>query len=356
MKDPTKSRDQQLEQVLELSQKLLQTIDLPELLDSILRSLVAFSGAERGMIVFVKNKKLVYGPSIDVSDSPGFDETGRRASRTALQYVLDHGEVLVTGSAEMDERLVGKQTIEIRGIKSILCLPLLLKGEKVGAVYLEDTRRHDAFSGVHLDVLQTLAAYAAVAIQNAKLYLETIRDPLTQLYSSRYFESCVERELDKAERSGKPLSVLFLDVDNLKIVNDKHGHDVGDQVLRKVGEIIRTAVRVHDLVGRIEKEDVSLGARFGGDEFQILLAQTPKDAATKVAERIVDLMREATFTTEKGPLKVSVSIGVASMPDDAKTFTELRRAADTAMYKAKRLGRDGVAICGGPRSPRSESA
>jgi diguanylate cyclase (GGDEF)-like protein len=346
MKLDADSRERQMQQVLELSQKLLSTIDLPELLDAILQALVAFSGAERGMIVFVKNQKLVYGPSINVGEPTGLGETDARASRSALEYVLQSGKVLITGDAEKDDRLLSRQSIIAQGIKSILCIPLAFKDETVGAVYLEDTRRQEAFAGVHLDVLQTLAAYAALAIQNAKLYIETIRDPLTSLYSSRYFESCVEREVKKAMRAGEPLSVLFLDVDNFKNVNDHYGHDVGDQVLRKVGEVIRAAVRVHDLVGRGTRIDSSLAARFGGDEFEVLLAQTRKERAAKVAERIVDLMRETTFQTEKGTLRVSISIGVASVPEDATDFVALRRQADRAMYQAKRMGRDGVVVCG----------
>ena len=340
------SRERQMQQVLELSQKLLATIDLPELLDTILQSLVAFSGAERGMIVFVKNQKLVYGPSLNVGEPAGMVDTDPRASRSALELVLQSGKIMITGNAEADPRLAGKSSVVVQGIKSILCLPLAFKEETVGAVYLEDSRRYDAFSGVHLDVLQTLAAYAAIAIQNAKLYLETIRDPLTQLYSARYFESCVEREVKKALRANEPISVLFLDVDNFKNVNDQYGHDVGDQVLRKVGDVIRAAVRVHDLVGRGTRIDTSLAARFGGDEFEVLLSQTGKERASKVAERIVDQMRETTFQTEKGVLHVSLSIGVASIPEDSTDFVDLRRKADKAMYQAKRQGRDGVVVCG----------
>ena len=134
-----------------------------------------------------------------------------------------------------------------------------------------------------------------------------------------------------AERFGKNLSLIVTDIDHFKVVNDTYGHGVGDDVIRGLGEILRKVARETDVV-----------ARFGGEEFCILCEETDSVGATLLAERVREELAARAFETELGKLKVTVSLGVAQFPDDARTHKQLFDLADKALYAAKQTGRDRV--------------
>ncbi|UCG93161.1 MAG: diguanylate cyclase [candidate division WOR-3 bacterium] len=160
-------------------------------------------------------------------------------------------------------------------------------------------------------------------------------DPLTGIFNRRYFENQLSKELQRASRYTHPLSILFLDIDQFKKVNDEFGHQRGDQVLQELCQILERCLRSVDVV-----------ARYGGDEFIALLPETKKTYAKKTAERILKSIKNYDFF--KGNLKVrelAVSIGVAAFPEDAGGTYELIKKADTALYQAKREGGGKVVAC-----------
>jgi diguanylate cyclase (GGDEF)-like protein len=196
---------------------------------------------------------------------------------------------------------------------------------------LEPFDREDA------ETLSSFAGQASVAIENVLLHQETrqlsITDGLTGVWNRRYLEMTLRKEIERAQRFGRPLSVLMLDIDRFKRVNDKHGHQRGDEVLIEVTRRILGEIRSNiDVVGR-----------YGGEEFVILLPETPSGGARVVAEKIRNSMRGTPFISSSGePVSVTVSMGISTYPEDGASSEELLGRADSAMYRAKAEGRDRV--------------
>jgi diguanylate cyclase (GGDEF)-like protein len=181
-----------------------------------------------------------------------------------------------------------------------------------------------------------MANEASMALENARLYEEARtladRDPLTGFYNHRYLHERLGEEVVRAQRSRRPLSLLMLDLDDFKLVNDTFGHLFGDRVLVWVAERIRSTLRVTDLP-----------ARYGGDEFAVILPETDPDAARRTADRILETFRDQPFETEgRGPVPIGVSIGIASHPMSGRTATQLIAAADLGLYEVKRARNQGI--------------
>ncbi len=187
-----------------------------------------------------------------------------------------------------------------------------------------------------LEMARLIATHAELALSNAERYWRAKErafiDDVTEVYNARYLLQATEHEIRRAERSGKDLSVLFLDLDRFKRVNDKYGHLIGSNVLRHLSVVLAECVRQVDTL-----------ARYGGDEFTILLVDTPHEPAVAVAERIRRTVAETIFEGSAGePIRLSISIGVASFPEHSRNREGLLDLADKAMYRAKSLGRNCV--------------
>ena len=197
------------------------------------------------------------------------------------------------------------------------------------------SRGHD-LPPLALEHAQVIAGQAAIALRNAERYRRArdraFIDDTTELYNARYLLEAADREIRRAERYGSELSVLFLDLDHFKLVNDHHGHLVGSGVLRQISQLLLQTVRQVDTV-----------ARYGGDEFTILLTDTGERGGRIIAERIRRIVEEAPF--EAGPdgvLHVTASLGLATYPIHGRTREAILDAADKAMYRAKSAGRNQV--------------
>ncbi len=201
--------------------------------------------------------------------------------------------------------------------------------------------------GTHTDITSRKVAEVAMSRTNVKLHsqideisqLQTrlaeqaVRDPLTGLYNRRYLDETLEREVARARREGHPLSVVMLDVDHFKRLNDSYGHQAGDEVLKALGELLRDDTRAEDVA-----------CRYGGEEFLVLLPSMPLDKACERAERWRGKLEKHTFIFGNFPLSVTASFGVSSYPHHAKTPDDLTHAADTALYSAKHNGRNRVEV------------
>jgi diguanylate cyclase (GGDEF)-like protein len=197
------------------------------------------------------------------------------------------------------------------------------------------------------ELLQVYANQATVAVQNMVLYEMAALDPLTGVHARRFFENWMRREVRTAFRSRQAVSLLMLDMDGLKEINDGAGHLGGDQALALVGKVLRIATRENDVVGR-----------YGGDEFAVVLPQTGMEGASRVGARLVELLRERTITMPTGPRALSGSVGIATLQPHQygengfdrpilasyfqSTAMDLLERADGALYVAKASGRDRV--------------
>jgi len=221
--------------------------------------------------------------------------------------------------------------LRTNGQKMLAMLPLVAKGQSIGLVELF-SKTPISWDEEMLELARTMANEAAMALENARLYEEARkladRDPLTGFYNHRFLHERLGEEVVRTQRARRPLSVLMLDLDDFKLVNDTFGHLFGDRVLTWTAELIRSTLRGSDIP-----------ARYGGDEFAIILPETNGDDARAAAERILDAFREHSFQGEqRGPVPIGASIGVATYPADGRTATDLISAADQALYRVKRDG------------------
>jgi len=221
--------------------------------------------------------------------------------------------------------------------RSIICVPLRARHRVLGVIQLINCAM-ETFGDNEMFFLHALCDYAAIAIDNAraveKIQELTITDDVTGLFNARHLYKTLEAEVYRSARFGYEFSVLFIDLDHFKRVNDTHGHLVGSRLLAEVGFHLKHHLRLIDYA-----------FRYGGDEFVILLPQTNKDSAMVVARRILDVFRHTAFLESDGlGLSVRASIGVATYPEDAKSTHEIIRQADEMMYMVKNSTRDNIAV------------
>jgi len=187
--------------------------------------------------------------------------------------------------------------------------------------------------------MNVLLSQLALHLRRVRLYEEiehlAISDSLTQLFTRRYFMERYNEEIQRAKKYKLDLSFLMLDVDNFKSINDRYGHLSGDVILREVAEIIKENIREIDLAGR-----------YGGEEFSVVLTDTAKGAAKLVAERICTAVSKKQIKTYDEKFSVTISIGIATFPEDSKNPEEFIDKADWSLYRAKKLGKNQVCIFG----------
>ena len=213
-------------------------------------------------------------------------------------------------------------------------VPLIVHERFIGVLKVTDNDPARTWQDNEILLLRTVADQVAVAINHAALFAQTERqaltDPLTGCYNRRSFEMQLDRELQMAVRLHQPLSLLMLDLDKFKELNDSVGHDAGDSALRQLADCFREELR-----------GVDTASRFGGDEFALILPQAYSEGAFIVADRLRRRIHEVKI---RGFGRLAASIGIAAFPEHASSRSELIVAADAALYSAKRAGRNRVAI------------
>jgi diguanylate cyclase (GGDEF)-like protein len=296
-------------------------------LDLLLRTLSRW----RGLALF-------HRASMSVSDAVafrGFSET--EASRMRQALVHDK-PVNLEGVTQIEIGTDGPAHGALReaGITASRILAVPIRGREIeaGVVWvLEDDR---PFDETELSRARIVASHAELALHNAERYNRAKErafiDDVTEVYNARYLLAAMDHEIRRAERYGSELSVIFLDLDRFKLVNDRHGHLVGSRALRQLSQVLLQCVRQVDTL-----------ARYGGDEFTIVLVDTDHEVAQRIAERIRRTVEETFFDGGRGgSLRLTVSIGVSTYPSHGTTRELLLDLADKAMYRAKSLGRNRV--------------
>jgi two-component system, cell cycle response regulator len=220
-------------------------------------------------------------------------------------------------------------------------VPLVVQGRVLGVLSVYERETGEPFTLEDATVLADFAVHAAVAVENVQLHEEAERlsltDAVTGTWNFRYFERRLEQELERSRRFGRLFALLLLDIDHFKLVNDRHGHQLGDEVLVEMTRRITAIVR-----------DIDTFARYGGEEFVLILPETNLVGGIAVAEKLRGAVSSAPFAARSaaGGVRLTVSVGIACYPEHATSTAELLRAADTAMYEAKRRGRNRVMTAG----------
>lgn len=232
-------------------------------------------------------------------------------------------------------------------IGSILTVPLTLERRLVGLLTMLNKSGDRAFTDSDLSWMQTVANHTASVMENLRLFKLATEDGLTGLYVHRYFQIRLREELSRALRHGRPVSLILADVDHFKVVNDCHGHQTGDAVLREVARLIRGNLR-----------DVDVAARYGGEEMAVILPETDAAGARIVAERIRAAIEAHPFLAGEARMHATASFGVGAVSIPAGTRTgrdtlealarDLIERTDQALYAAKRAGRNRVELAASP--------
>ena len=255
-----------------------------------------------------------------------------------IEEAVETGRAVFVEDVERDARMLGVlSSFRHLNISSILVIPIMFHERVLGTLFLRTSRSQRAFtrqeilfceaaSRMAANFLLSLTQYQIVVEENEKLAEQAVRDALTGLYNQATLDRLVQEAVAQAKRYGRPLSCLMIDVDNFKTVNDRYGHDQGNEVLKAVAKAIAGTLRQSDIA-----------ARYGGDEFGILLPETDAAGAWTKAERIRKAVKKA------HRLRVTVSIGIAACPSASVRIAEdLIRNADQALYVAKANGKDRV--------------
>jgi diguanylate cyclase (GGDEF)-like protein len=332
-------QSQELNIFHDVAKALTSSLDLDSILQTIMDKMAEYFRPDTWSLLMVDEEHDDLYFAIAVGDKAETLKNIRlKVGEGIAGWVAKHGEQLVIPDVAADSRFA-KRVDDATKMEthSIICFPLRSRLRVLGVIQLINVDLSQ-FSEQEIFFLQSLCDYAAIAIENArsveKIQELTITDDVTGLYNARHLYKTLETEVYRSSRFNYEFTVLFIDLDHFKQVNDTHGHLVGSKLLAEIGYLIKAQLRLIDYA-----------FRYGGDEFVILLPQTGKEAALVVARRLRDTLRTIMFCKDEGlNLNVRASMGVATYPHDAKTPHDIIRQADEMMYLVKNTSLDNIGI------------
>jgi diguanylate cyclase (GGDEF)-like protein len=323
----------------DVAKALTSSLDLDSILQTIMEKMAEYFRPDTWSLLMVDEPKdeLYFAIAVGAA-SEALTEARLKMGEGIAGWVAKNGQPLIVPDVQADPRFSPRlDEITRSQTRSIICVPLRSKHRVLGVIQLVNVNVQ-GLSEQEMFFLQALCDYAAISIENAKSVEKiqelTITDDCTGLYNARHLYKTLETEVYRSARFGYEFSVIFIDLDHFKQVNDTHGHLIGSRLLAEVGYLIKAQLRLIDFA-----------FRYGGDEFVVLLPQTSKDSALVVAKRLRDSLRLGRFCTEQGfQVNVRASMGLATFPHDAQTPHEIIRQADEMMYMVKNTTRDSIGI------------
>jgi diguanylate cyclase (GGDEF)-like protein len=323
----------------DVAKALTSSLDLDSILQTIMEKMAEYFRPDTWSLLMVDEDHDELYFAIAVGEAAEALKSVRlKVGEGIAGWVAKHGEQLIVPDVEADPRFARRIDQATKWeTRSIICVPVRSKLRVLGVIQLVNVDM-SRFGNQEVFFLQALGDYAAIAIENAR-WVEriqelTITDDCTGLYNARHLYKTLDTEVYRSARFGYEFSVLFIDLDHFKYVNDTHGHLIGSKLLAEIGYLIKAQLRLIDFA-----------FRYGGDEFVVVLPQTGKDSALVVAKRLQEGFRASSFCRDDGlNLNVRASIGLASYPHDARTAHDIIRQADEMMYLVKNSTRDNIGI------------
>jgi diguanylate cyclase (GGDEF)-like protein len=339
LKDSLSVVKRELDFYKDLNRTLTSSLELNNVLVTIMKKAKEITNAEAWSVLLVDQNtgEMVFKKTEDKKKTKEIQRLRMRIGEGICGWVAQSGIPVVVLDVVKDKHYCEKidKAIHFK-TKSIICVPIKSRGQIIGVLEVMDKTTGQPFTEEDLSALMKLIDQAAIAIEIASLYQRmadlVITDDLTKLFNTRYLNRTIEMEIQRSVRYHSSVSLIFMDIDYFKNINDRYGHLVGSKVLVEMGQLLLKNLRTVDIV-----------TRYGGDEFVIVLPQTPPSAATQIAERIRISIEKNVFMKKEGySLKMTASFGVTSYPESAKSKEELIKLADEAMYKIKYQRGNGV--------------
>ena len=323
----------------ELGKALTSSLQLDQVLRTIMEKIDEFLRPDTwSLLLLDEAKQELYFELAVGKGSQALKDMRIKMGQGIAGWVAQQDEAVIVPDVSLDTRFFSKADEKTRmETRSIVAVPVRYRDHCLGVIELINCVGSEGFQQRDLALLEALADFAAIALENARhvkrIHELTITDDCTALYNARHMDFILETEIYRSQRYGYEFSLVFIDLDHFKSVNDTHGHLVGSKLLAEVGLMVRGACR-----------RVDFAFRYGGDEFVIVLPQASKENAFIVARRLHKMIGETTWLSAEGlNIHFTASIGVASYPADAKSKVELLHLADEAMYVVKNTTRNGVA-------------
>ncbi|MBP7585671.1 MAG: diguanylate cyclase [Spirochaetes bacterium] len=333
--------------IMDVSMRVVTVLDYNRLIEIVRDTILNTVKASSFALLVYEDENDSYIP-VSVHGVPPENITSLSTMDETIRFIrLVNREIF---REELEDDRSGESTeitAVLRSLNAELIIPMTLRGSLKGILCIGDRMTGEIYNRRDIELLQILANHIVIALENARLYELAIRDGLTKLYISRFFHQRVSEEITNTVRARRQLSLLMIDLDHFKAVNDTYGHQVGDQVLKETSHIISDQVRLVDIV-----------SRYGGEEFAVILPETDNERAASIAERIRKKMEGTTFP--RG-IRKTISIGIATIDGKATSAEigfdsimsrsamhskvesvkmELIRRADEALYAAKAGGRN----------------
>lgn len=331
-------RNNELASMIEIGKALTSSLEVHAVLETIMKQVDRLIKPKAWSLLLVDEASREL--SFEIAVSPVAEQLKGitlKQGEGIAGWVALHGVPLLIPDVSQDPRFATHFDKQLSfKTRSIIAVPLKIHEKVIGVIELINSYDELMFDDVDQSILTAIADFAAIALVNARNFDRinelVVTDDLTGLYNSRHFGQLIDSEFLRAQRYRTELSLVFLDLDYLKRINDLHGHLVGSRMLSELGRLIGRNIR-----------DCDRAARYGGDEFVVILPQTGKQQALIMAEKLLELMRAATFFSDDNQeIHLTASFGVATFPQDGSSRTSLLRAADIAMYDAKEAGRNCV--------------
>lgn len=320
--------------IYEIARALNSTLDLEELATQLAETTVRECGADAARVVLASAEGELEAHAV-AGRTDAFPSVD--GSLDAANWIAKNEEMLSLKSGRVSPRTAEGIRVPTE-CQSYLGAPMIGKGRLVGALEMA-ARGATGFRDVDEDLLGVIAAQAAVAIDNARQYgraqLLAMTDRLTGLWNHAELQQRLREEMARAQRHGRPMSLLFADVDNFKSFNDAHGHRMGDDLLRQVAARIGVSMRATDFV-----------ARYGGDEFAVILPETPVNGASVACDNLRRAIEAEPFRVGDERVRITISGGVAAYPEAGSTAEDLIDAGDRALREAKRGGGNYIRLHG----------
>ena len=335
-----KKRNEELSTINEIGRALTSSLDLKEILSIIMQQISFLLHPKNWSLLLVdEDKNELYFEIIVGDNTKKIRNLRLKVGEGIAGWVAEHGTPVLVQDVSKDTRFSPKaDKLSQFKTKSIVCVPVVSKDKTIGVIELVNYCDDKEFTQDDLRILSILADYTAIALENARYYELARRliltDELTGLYNSRYLHQLLNGEGEDELKDLSQVSMIFIDLDYFKNINDKFGHLIGSKTLRELGEVIK---------GNLNS--TQKGIRYGGDEFVIILPKTDKAKAYEIAKRLRSKIKEKRFLTIEGlNIKLTASYGIASIPEDASNYQELIGEADKAMYQVKNTFRDGISL------------